>query len=312
MATPFLDPVATYAEPHPRLSVVMPTHMRGHLIGGSIRSILNQSFQDFELLIRDDCSKDATEEVVRGFNDPRIRYHRNETNLGMPENLNQGIRASRGEYVVVCHDHDFYNWRLFQKMVLLLDEHLSVGLVHTGIAIIDQEGSGTGVKYISPWPRTSAGRQWLRFMLSSFNCPVCANAMVRRSVHQQLGLYDPDFGFVADVEMWMRVSLAYDIGYIAEPLIQVRERDTGQATGQALRWSNLDAIIRIHQRYCRKFYNPPEAWVRRLFLRCRTEKYLLMHYLSCVKQGLIRERVEGKKYLARHGGLACRLVAALL
>ena len=312
MATPFLSPIATFTETHPRLSVVIPTYMRAHLIGGSIRSILNQSFQDFELLIRDDCSKDTTEEIVRGFKDPRIRYHRNETNLGMPENLNQGIRATRGEYVVVCHDHDFYNWRLFQKMVSLLDQHPSVGMVHTGIAIIEQEGRETGVKYVSPWPTTTVGKQWLRFMLSSFNCPVCANAMVRRPVHEQLGLYDPDFGFVADVEMWMRISLAYDIGYIAEPLIQVRERDVDQAGGHTLRWPILDAIIRIHQRYCREFYHLPEKWLRRLGLKCRVEKYLLRHYLYCVKHKLTKERAQGKKYLARHGGLASRLVASVL
>jgi glycosyltransferase involved in cell wall biosynthesis len=238
----------------------MPTYMRAHLLAGSIRTILNQSFEDFELLVQDDCSHDATEKVVHQFKDPRIRYHRNEINLGMPENLNQGIRAARGEYVVVCHDHDLYNWRLLKKMVSLLDEHPSVGMVHTGIALIDQEGCGTGVKYVRGWPTVSAGKQWLRFMLSSFHCPVCANAMVRRSVHEELGLYDPDFGFVADVEMWMRISLAYDIGYIREPLIQVRERDGKAATGQVLHWPILDAIIRMHQRYCQKFYNPPQVW----------------------------------------------------
>jgi len=312
MAIRSLRIVHTSTGPRPRVSVVMPTYMRAHLLGGSIRTILNQSFEDFELLIRDDCSVDATEEVVRGIEDPRIKYHRNEANLGMPQNLNQGIRVARGEYVVVCHDHDLYNWRLLAKMVSLLEEHPSVGMVHTGIALIDQEGRGTGIKYISPWPSISAGKDWLRFMLSSFHCPVCANAMVRRSVHEEVGLYDPDFGFVADVEMWMRISLAYDIGYIAQPLIQVRERNAQVATGKTLHWSILDAIIRIHQRYCRKFYNPPEEWLRRLGLKCRTEKYLLRHYLSCLKNGLTGERLEGKKYLARHGWLACWLVAAFL
>jgi glycosyltransferase involved in cell wall biosynthesis len=286
--------------------------MRAHLLGSSIRTILNQSFEDFELLIRDDCSRDVTEQVVRDFKDPRIKYHRNETNLGMPENLNQGIRAARGQFVVVCHDHDLYNWRMLEKMVSLLDEHPSVGMVHTGIAFIDQEDRRTGVKHISRWPTVSEGRNWLSFMLSSFNCPVCANAMVRRSVHEELGLYAPGFGFVADVEMWMRISLAYDIGYIAEPLIQVRERDGKASTGQALHWSILDAIIRIHKEYCQEFYRPPEAWLRKLSLKYRTEKYLLMHYLACLKNGLTRERLEGKKYLARHGWLACWLVAALL
>ena len=70
MAIRSLRIVHTSTGPRPRVSVVMPTYMRAHLLGGSIRTILNQSFEDFELLIRDDCSVDATEEVVRGIEDP--------------------------------------------------------------------------------------------------------------------------------------------------------------------------------------------------------------------------------------------------
>jgi cellulose synthase/poly-beta-1,6-N-acetylglucosamine synthase-like glycosyltransferase len=69
-------------EKTPTVSVIIPTYNRAHLVGRAIRSVLNQTFQDFEIIVVDDGSTDNTEEVVKGFNDPRIRYIRHEENRG--------------------------------------------------------------------------------------------------------------------------------------------------------------------------------------------------------------------------------------
>jgi len=80
-------------EKTPAVSVVIPTYNRAHLVGRAIRSVLNQTYQDFEIIVVDDGSTDNTEEVVKSFNDPRIRYIRHEENRGGSAARNTGIRA---------------------------------------------------------------------------------------------------------------------------------------------------------------------------------------------------------------------------
>ncbi|MGA9982456.1 MAG: glycosyltransferase family 2 protein, partial [Acidobacteriaceae bacterium] len=82
----------------PKVSVVLTTYKRAHLLRETIDSILAQSFRDFELVISDDCSPDETEKVCREYErfDARVRYRRGAKNVGMPGNLNAGILATSG------------------------------------------------------------------------------------------------------------------------------------------------------------------------------------------------------------------------
>jgi glycosyltransferase involved in cell wall biosynthesis len=89
----------------PFFSVCLPTYNYARYIGDAIRSVLRQDFQDFEVVICDDCSDDDTESVVRGFGDPRISYHRNSERLGIFGNMNAAMRRSRGRYLkTLCAD----------------------------------------------------------------------------------------------------------------------------------------------------------------------------------------------------------------
>lgn len=297
--------------PSPLVSIVMPTFKRAHLIGESIRSILDQTFTDFELIVRDDCSPDRTKEVVVGFDDPRIRYHRNIRNLGMPANLNEGIYNSVGQFTLVCHDHDLYERTMVEKMVQFLDQHPSAAFVHAGVVFIDQNSRQTGRRSVARYPKLSPGRAWLNHMLSRFDCPVCANSMVRRQAYEEYGLYDPDFGFIADTEMWMRLSLYGDVGYIAKPLIQVREREPDHKYSR-INWALIDTVIRIHRLYARRSFSGLNGYWRHLHLACRADRYLLEHYLACIKRKDNQACEEGRQYLLRSGVLLSRLVATVI
>ena len=74
-----------------KVSVIMPSYNKEAFIGKSIKSILNQSFADFELIIIDDCSTDSSVDIIKGFQDERIRFYQNETNIGIAANRNKGI-----------------------------------------------------------------------------------------------------------------------------------------------------------------------------------------------------------------------------
>jgi glycosyltransferase involved in cell wall biosynthesis len=284
----------------------MPTYRRAHLIGESIGSLLRQRFADFELLVQDDASPDDTGAVVAGLHDPRIRYTRNPVNLGMPGNLNAGIRRTRGIHVLVCHDHDLYAPELVGEMVALLEASPAIAYVHSAVQVIDQSGVVQRA-FVGPYARVTPGRAWAALMLSRFDSPVCADSMVPRHRYERAGLYDERFGFVSDVEMWIRLALHGDVGYLARPLIGVREREPGHMYFER-RWEILDTIVQILRHHHRRVHRA--AW-RSLQLRARIEAHLLRTLLSTVKHGGLPELRRARPSLQRSPSLLCRAVARL-
>ena len=296
---------------YPTVSIVMPTFKRAHLIGESIRSLLDQSWKDFELLVRDDGPDDAVEKIVAQVQDPRIRYHRNATRLGMPTNLNEGIRDSVGEYVLVCHDHDLYNKAFVEKMARFLQDHPFAIFVHAGVEVIDQDGQPKGQRYVGNFPQLSPGRVWLNRMLSRLDCPVCADSMVRRSAYEKYGLYNPAFGFVSDVEMWMRLCLSGEVGYLAEPLIRVREREANHPS-ENHSWDLMGTVLEIQRMYHEKAFRGLYGWWRRLRFWAYGDGYLFTNYLACVARKDRLKKEQGRAYLRHCGFPFSRLAARVL
>lgn len=314
MEFPKLQPLDQTDTHRPLVSVVMPTYRRSHIIGDSIDSILKQTINDFELIIQDDYSPDNTEQVVANFKDARIRYIRNERNLKMPGNLNEGIRHSKGVYIMVCHDHDLYHPTLLEKMVRLFDEYPNVIYVHTGNVVIDQDGQEIG-RNVESWDPVTLGRTWSRFMLSNyashFACPVTANSMVRRQTYGTYGLYNAEFGFISDVEMWLRLCLHGDVGYIAEPLIKMCTREANHEYAR-VRWDLIATTVQIYEHYCDLVYRGRERLWYQLNLLPRLEFHYLRRYLSCVRRRDSQALREGKSYLRQAGGPVSRIAAYLL
>jgi glycosyltransferase involved in cell wall biosynthesis len=101
----------------PKVSAVIPTYNRAQFLERAIRSVLDQTFQDFEIVVVNDASPDegATDAVVKDFRDPRIKYFRHETNKGIGATRNTGVLNSSGEYIAFLDDDDAW---LPQKLAL--------------------------------------------------------------------------------------------------------------------------------------------------------------------------------------------------
>src|SRR3989338_2958444 len=107
---------------HPEVSIVLPTYNGSKYIRQSIDSCLKQTFKDFELIIVDDCSKEDIYQIIKSCNDPRIRYHRNETNQRLPRSLNIGFSLTKGKYLTWTSDDNFYLPPAIEKMIKILKE----------------------------------------------------------------------------------------------------------------------------------------------------------------------------------------------
>jgi glycosyltransferase involved in cell wall biosynthesis len=220
-----------------------------------LAQVCQQTFADFELIVCDDDSTDDTEQIVSSAEDPRIRYYKNERNLNMPGNVNRILSCASGEYIVILHDHDIFDRTLLQEMVAALDSNLSLGFVHPGVAWIDGDG-GNYTELLEDFPAVLPGIDLVRKILNgkTYSFPICACGMVRRAAYEEVGfLYDEKFGFVSDADMWFRLAMKYDVGYLRQPLITCRRRDS-EHLYSGVNWKLIRWLVDIFavnlERYC--------------------------------------------------------------
>lgn len=206
----------------PRVTVAIPSYNGAPFIGEAIASVLAQTFTDFELLIVDDASQDETIAVIRQFDDPRICLRQNPRRLGLVGNWNACLRQARGEYLCLFHHDDRMRPRFLERCVGVLEQHPCVGYVFTAARWMDEQGK-TIYKYYPPQ------QDWVRNGQEFFQELVCGNSIiasgvvVRRAAYERVGAFDARLRYSVDWEMWLRLARHFDVGFLAEPLVERRE-----------------------------------------------------------------------------------------
>jgi glycosyltransferase involved in cell wall biosynthesis len=205
--------------------VVLPTYQRGRVLGTAIGSILNQSLRNLEILVMDDGSTDETAAVVGAVKDrDRVRYFRRE-HLGIPRIVNEGMALARGEYIALCHDHDVYEPDFLSELAGALDKYPNAAFAHCAAIIIEPEGYRETARFVYDYALVEDGRSFLvDHLLPRIACPVAGLSMMRRSSLQGRQM-EEEFGPVADVELWLRLSTIGDVAYVRRPLLKIRDRD---------------------------------------------------------------------------------------
>ena len=126
----------------PRVSIGLPVYNGSRFLSGAIASVLSQTHGDLELILSDNASTDATEEICRAFaaSDPRVRYHRMDVNRGASANFNYTFELARGEYFRWHSDDDLLAPTYLGRCVAALDADASVVLAHSQTLVIDERG----------------------------------------------------------------------------------------------------------------------------------------------------------------------------
>jgi glycosyltransferase involved in cell wall biosynthesis len=153
----------------PRVSIGLPVYNGEKFLAASIDSLLGQTYQDFELIISDNASTDGTADICRQYEkqDPRIRYFRQEHNIGAAPNYNFVINEARGELFKHASHDDLYGRDLLARCVAALDENEKIVLAHSWSAIIDE--NGTVVKVVNYPVNTAAAEATERFRSMLFD-----------------------------------------------------------------------------------------------------------------------------------------------
>ena len=105
------------------VSIIMPSWNTGRFIAESIQSVINQTYENWELLIVDDCSTDNTDEVVRKFKDLRIKYFKNEHNSGAALTRNRAMREAQGEWIAFLDSDDLWSPDKLEKQIAFMNEN---------------------------------------------------------------------------------------------------------------------------------------------------------------------------------------------
>lgn len=204
----------------PRVSVCLLTYNHAHLVAECVRSILSQDMPDFELIISDDCSTDATWATLEALakTDPRIRLIRTPRNLRMPGNANFAVSHASAPFIALLHHDDVYRSDLLRRWLGVIERYPDMHFVSNGYAIY-----GSGHEQISPFLERNDGRAILeQRLLPCLDSPFRGTALIRRSSWDAVGGMRERFGLLADVDLWMRLAARGSIGYVAEPLIATR------------------------------------------------------------------------------------------
>jgi glycosyltransferase involved in cell wall biosynthesis len=276
----------------PRISVVLPTFNGERYIRECVESVLGQDEGEFELVVCDDGSVDGTLDIVQSFTDARVRVLRNERNRGLFATLNRLIRETRAELVHLWSQDDRMLPHCLSRTLEFAGKHPEVGMIYSAVHTIDAEGVRIpgGREDRTPAVIDSLLAARIMFYFGSISGNI-ANVAMRKSAFKALGGFREDLKVSGDYEMWVRLSEHYPLGFVREPLIELRQHreQFSRRTASGLQFIRENRAI--HDRLLERL--PPSE--RRDAVRYR-QRFIQVkefhHAVRCTLGGEIGQAVE--------------------
>lgn len=204
----------------PKISVLMAAYNAEPFLREAIDSVLNQSFQDFEFLIFEDCSQDATLEIIQSYDDPRLRVIINETNQGLTKCLIYGMELAKGEYVARMDADDVCMTNRFERQLAYFSTHPEVSVLGSAVTFFD----GKGYEFVGYQPETHDEIKVALFLGFTMLHP---SVMMRKADMDKFGLnYNPEFVVSQDHDLWTRAVRKLRFANFGEPLLNMREHSS--------------------------------------------------------------------------------------
>jgi glycosyltransferase involved in cell wall biosynthesis len=227
----------------PVVSVVIPTYNRAPLLGRSIRSVLGQSYTDFELIVVDDGSTDETSAVVAGFRDPRLRFLPLSRNTGAGAARNAGIRASRGRFLAFQDsDDEWLPSKLAKQMEAFERGPAGLGVVYTDMRRILRDGTETYFAAPSVLPgRLVSSAIWF-YQVCNLGVQ---STVIRREYLDEVNHFNEELPALEDLEMFIRLSRRCAFQRLREPLVKYYDTQ-GVSTDRYAGWVSRKLILKLY------------------------------------------------------------------
>ncbi len=286
----------------PKVSVIIPTHNRSEFLKKSLVSVLNQTYQDFEIIVVDDGIEKRADEVVNELGDRRIIYLQHDVSRGGGAARNTGIKSSLGQYIAFLDDDD--EWlpnKLATQMEKFENSLPEVGFCFCAVKNITNFGQERN--YVP-----EGINDYYKLALSSFKKFLTVTLIIKKNVFDSVGLFDETFPSHQESELMIRVTAKFKGLGINEPLVLVNMKNDNQHVGGNLnkRIMGRELLLKKHED---KFKKIPTAWANHLFtlgvLYRQQQNYKLaelnfkkafcvdfkvryfFHYLSMFKDGFL-------------------------
>ena len=218
------------------VSIIMPSYNTASYIADSIRSVLAQTYPNWELLIVDDCSTDETDSVVASFGDPRIRYFKNEKNGGAAVSRNRALREAKGKWIAFLDSDDLWTPDKLEKQIGFMEKN-GYFFSYTGYCEINEDSIPTGVHVSGPKKIGKAG-------MFRYCWPGCLTVMFDR---EKIGLVQIEpIRKNNDYAMWLKVCRKATCYLLDEELASYRRGRTGSISSHG-----IGTMIRWHYRLFR-------------------------------------------------------------
>ena len=202
---------------NPKISAIMSVYNGEKYLREAIESILNQTFTDFEFIIVNDGSTDNSLEIIKSYDDERIKIINNEQNIGLTKSLNKALKQARGEYIARQDADDVSLPNRFEEQMKYFDKHPEVALLGTSVSYIDENGKITGKYSVLANPRIHNFLKDNQFKHGS--------TMFRKEIVNKLGGYNELFKYSQDYELWLRITEHFEVAGIAQILYKSRSHN---------------------------------------------------------------------------------------
>jgi glycosyltransferase involved in cell wall biosynthesis len=271
----------------PRVTIVMGTFNRAHMLGTAIRALQRQTFTDWELIVADDASVDGTPAKMAEWaaREPRLVSIRNDVNQGISRNYNNAMQRARSEYIAMLDDDDV--WCVDDKLerqVAFLDahpEHVGCG---GGLIVTDPNGQEL-YRFLKPQRDEDIRRTML------FSNPMAnSTTLFRRSAAERVGWYDGELRYSGDRDFWMKMALVGKLHNFQEYL-GYYTKGTHNTSVQNIR-PHLRASLMLTSRYRREFPN----YLPALALNCAQYMFALLP--QAIRQTTHTQAVRLKRVMA--------------
>jgi glycosyltransferase involved in cell wall biosynthesis len=206
-------------KPLPKISVLIPTYNYAHYLDETIQSVLDQTYQDFELIIVDNHSTDNTEELVKNYlRDERVSYYKNPKNLGLVGNWNQCLVYAKGDYIKLLCADDKIHPEMLGKYVAVMEKYPTVSLITCNKQLFD----GQPWLVELPLEHLQDGKKVIYHTFNTKSWIGEPTSVMFRKSNLYLGNFRPDYILHVDWELWNRHLTVGDCYIIPEPLAYIR------------------------------------------------------------------------------------------
>jgi glycosyltransferase involved in cell wall biosynthesis len=279
-------PLTTVPTSTPLISVIVPAYNSANTLLETLRSVLNQTFTNFELIVINDGSTDNTLNLLKSVKDPRLKVF-SFKNGGLPTARNRGIERARGQFLSFIDADDLWVTDKLEKQLAQLRRHPEAGVVYSWTLIMDAAGE----KFYPGNCESYQGDIHAQLLLSNFIASG-SNIMLRREAAASIDGFDPALRAQEDWDYYLRLAQKWPFVVVSEPQILYRK----SATSICSNFERMEKYIFIVHR---KMFTDLPAHLAKLEAQSRAKKYEFLAQIALTHISTWRDSVRAFRTLAR-------------